>query len=647
MQIRKIKISLIIFPALFLIALIFIFYNFKFLENKWKWTAQLTQSPSVCGDGVCESDESSDSCPIDCWEKPFVALRNGYLDDMDDELGTCTCDTYPAPCTTGQLYDYQAAPCYLPDAMPDPDDTIQRLKNANINTYYYLFLYQSWDQFIDFLAKAKAANIDVYVWMDNPDPTKYGSDIKSAATDFATLSLTYPNLKGFSIDDFHYSLTPAYVAQMMRAAYNINPNFQFVPVLYWYDIGEPAELLPYKPYIDGVLYAYRAPGDTTETENDQLVPDINYFNRVCNSEIEVLYVENPWGSTTGAGDYVSFSDKVSDFSNKNFDYFTGNIGLSDSVVPLGWNLIQVGINGQTVFSDDAGNGSTYFGDYNGYPVPTISPNKTIDLSQYPPDATITFKVYSPQNGDNSPMSYYFFVPPGNWTMDKTPGTGYVGNIFPYTKTTNLIPSVYASPYGGDTNTPESVGNTTQICLQELENGSVQGVSEYALDLLNTTSPYAQYGVVQNLFSEYEASNLTPSAAPAIVSSNGSGGGGAGGSSLLPILLKSPVSPQGGFNVLINKGARSTSNRTVNLSFNAGSDIKKIAISMTGNFSDANIQSYQPQMQWDLCSSFSGNIKQSTCPNGKYTIYVKFYTFYGQPSQIASSNIFLSPATNGQ
>ncbi|MDD5721471.1 MAG: right-handed parallel beta-helix repeat-containing protein [Candidatus Pacebacteria bacterium] len=122
------------------------------------------------------------------------------------------------------------------------------------------------------------------------------------------------------------------------------------------------------------------------------------------------------------------------------------------------------------------------------------------------------------------------------------------------------------------------------------------------------------------------------------STSGCGGGGmpAGWSNL-------PITPTGGFKVLVNSGAGTTTSRIVNLNFNAGSDVKKMAISLTGDFNDASQENYSATKQIDLCSKFDV-IKNPTCPAGTYKIYVKFFTYYGQSSGIASSTIILKSSS---
>ncbi len=90
----------------------------------------------------------------------------------------------------------------------------------------------------------------------------------------------------------------------------------------------------------------------------------------------------------------------------------------------------------------------------------------------------------------------------------------------------------------------------------------------------------------------------------------------------------PLVPKDGFAVKINNNATTTANRKVTLTFNAGKDVKKMAISMTDDFTKATQEDYTPTKQWDLC------LNKTICPDGKYTVYVKFYTLYGRSSNEA-------------
>lgn len=69
----------------------------------------------------------------------------------------------------------------------------------------------------------------------------FGADYEKWAEYFANLSLKYPNLKAFLMDDFHpesrKELTPAYVRKIMQSKNRINPNLKFLPVLYYDTAG--------------------------------------------------------------------------------------------------------------------------------------------------------------------------------------------------------------------------------------------------------------------------------------------------------------------------------------------------------------------------------------------------------------------------
>lgn len=152
--------------------------------------------------------------------------------------------------------------------------------------------------------------------------------------------------------------------------------------------------------------------------------------------------------------------------------------------------------------------------------------------------------------------------------------------------------------------------------------------------VSATSPYT----FTNVTADHTIS-ATFAADAVVVSSGGGGGGGGCVGCWVP-----PTTPTGGFNISINQNASTTSNRIVTLNFNAGTDVKKIAISMTGDFADSSQEDYQATKQWDLCSKFGGLIKNPTCSDGTYKVYVKFFTSYGVSSPIASSSIVLKTDT---
>jgi hypothetical protein len=97
----------------------------------------------------------------------------------------------------------------------------------------------------------------------------------------------------------------------------------------------------------------------------------------------------------------------------------------------------------------------------------------------------------------------------------------------------------------------------------------------------------------------------------------------------------PQAPEGGFRVLINNDARYTESPTVILSLFGGQDITRMAISNNPEFvgigSTGQIP-YQSSYQWNLCQGLI------SCPEGEYTVYVKFYAPGGTALEVVSDSI---------
>lgn len=114
----------------------------------------------------------------------------------------------------------------------------------------------------------------------------------------------------------------------------------------------------------------------------------------------------------------------------------------------------------------------------------------------------------------------------------------------------------------------------------------------------------------------------------------------GGITMLDGWSNPPIPPKEGFKIITNYGITTTANRVITLNLNAGSDVKKMAVSLTSDFRDISQENYSPVKQIDLCSKTEGLVKNPTCPDGQYIVYVKFYTQYGIASDILSQKIDL-------
>jgi len=102
-----------------------------------------------------------------------------------------------------------------------------------------------------------------------------------------------------------------------------------------------------------------------------------------------------------------------------------------------------------------------------------------------------------------------------------------------------------------------------------------------------------------------------------------------GGTFPPEWLHPPKPP---FGVSINNGAKYTCFRTVTLDLTSGPDTERMAVSNFPDFRYAVQEPYRPTKKWDLCKGIT------SCSDGKYTVYVKFYTRWGRASEVVSDSI---------
>ena len=118
----------------------------------------------------------------------------------------------------------------------------------------------------------------------------------------------------------------------------------------------------------------------------------------------------------------------------------------------------------------------------------------------------------------------------------------------------------------------------------------------------------------------------------VTESTSGGGGGGGGASLPPQAFQPPTQPVGGFQVQAPSSAESP---LVELTFLAGPDTTKMALSNSADFSSGSTGqiAFQPTYHWNLCEGRPSCVEGNT-----YTAYAKFYTQYGQASDTVSASI---------
>ncbi|MFA5359808.1 MAG: choice-of-anchor tandem repeat GloVer-containing protein [Patescibacteria group bacterium] len=89
-----------------------------------------------------------------------------------------------------------------------------------------------------------------------------------------------------------------------------------------------------------------------------------------------------------------------------------------------------------------------------------------------------------------------------------------------------------------------------------------------------------------------------------------------------------------FSVLINDGAEITSSPKVNLNLYSGVNTVDVSISDNPEFENAYKVLYEKNKLWDLCGY------RDSCPDGTYTVYVKYHTGWGYYSEVVSDSIIL-------
>lgn len=197
-------------------------------------------------------------------------------------------------------------------------------------------------------------------------------------------------------------------------------------------------------------------------------------------------------------------------------------------------------------------------------------------------------------------------------------------------------------------------NVGWIYLNDVDNDSEGNLSGYAWSENTGWINFnpANGGVIINSSGEFTGSALSENAGWIIFSGDyavktdwrpysarsGGGGGGMSPSAYNPPAppVSSPTNPKGEFKVLINDNAEFTKEKEVVLKFVAGEDTEKMAISSSPDFSgpESGQISYQSFYNWDLC------YQERECSDGIHTVYVKFYTQYGQASEIVFDDIIL-------
>lgn len=154
----------------------------------------------------------------------------------------------------------------------DTPRLIETLQSIGAN-HYTFGIWDSatdWDDLrLEFAPAAQAAGIQIMPYIVPPTETHsigrasrpYRLDFIAWAKAFAELSLQYPVLTAWAIDDFDIGdnsavFTPEYLAEIREAQFAINDALGFFTCAYHPTATKDAFYERYAPYIDGLIYPY-------------------------------------------------------------------------------------------------------------------------------------------------------------------------------------------------------------------------------------------------------------------------------------------------------------------------------------------------------------------------------------------------------
>lgn len=220
----------------------------------------------------------------------------------------------------------------------DTPAVIAALRKAHVNTYAFLIYHSTtdWSDLVhEFLPAARQAQINVWVYLVPPSECcsqPYGKDYVAWARSIAGLSVQYPNLTAWAIDDFAGNLdtfTPGYMKQIDDAAWAVNPALRLFPILYAKDYN-PTFMDRYAPYIDGAIVPYE--GDTFLDLNN-LGPFRGQLDAAVNAMKPLgkrLYLM-PYASPLSLAPLPPSADTVSEIIRTGLEYM--HRGALDGIMP--------------------------------------------------------------------------------------------------------------------------------------------------------------------------------------------------------------------------------------------------------------------------------------------------------------------------
>jgi hypothetical protein len=198
----------------------------------------------------------------------------------------------------------------------DTPATIGRLQALHANTYQFLVEnHTDWqDLSTEFMPAAQRAGIRVIAYLVPPtecfssasrprscdDYVPFRADYVAWGVAIARLSVQYPALSGWTVDDMDYNLglfTPSYVHAMNAAASAIQPHLDFYLELYWPSITKSL-IDAYAHTFDGLIMPYRDGVNSDTAMTDTFQAEIDAVRNML-SGTGARFIVMVYGNTLG------------------------------------------------------------------------------------------------------------------------------------------------------------------------------------------------------------------------------------------------------------------------------------------------------------------------------------------------------------
>ncbi|GGM56756.1 hypothetical protein GCM10012275_29860 [Longimycelium tulufanense] len=153
----------------------------------------------------------------------------------------------------------------------DSPAMVSRLKALGVTTYVFTVweVRSDWDDLRDeFAPLAQQNDLDIWVYLVPPSECwspegrcsyPYELDFVAWGAAIAELSLEYPNITAWAIDDFNFNegtFTETYVERFLDTQREINPELAFYVTAYFGSATDDRFLNKYGAHVDGLIYPY-------------------------------------------------------------------------------------------------------------------------------------------------------------------------------------------------------------------------------------------------------------------------------------------------------------------------------------------------------------------------------------------------------